>query len=284
MRRQYWLVTTDHLEVRIWFKDDEDFKAAMNFVAVLSTMAGLRIVAFVLMSNHVHFILECEYSVAEVFISRLKKMYSQYYSKKYGACGFLRRNSVDYQEVAIGDESFERAVAYVQMNSVAANICLHPSGYPWGTGPTFFALAPEKGAEVGSLSARARWRLLHSKLPIPDNYLVAAEGYILPSSYVPVTFVESVFRTPKRMNFFLQNSSKARKVKEAPAFSDQLIAGALRDLTVSLFHKNGINELSDAQLAELIRQIRFRFSSYPAQIGRVCGLPYEKVCELLEVL
>ena len=33
MRRQYWLVTTDHLEVRIWFKDDEDFKAAMNFVA-----------------------------------------------------------------------------------------------------------------------------------------------------------------------------------------------------------------------------------------------------------
>ena len=68
------MVTTDHLEVRIWFKDDEDFKAAMNFVAALSTMAGLRIVAFVLMSNHVHFILECEYSVAEVFISRLKKM------------------------------------------------------------------------------------------------------------------------------------------------------------------------------------------------------------------
>lgn len=40
MRKFFWLVTTDHLTDRIWFKDDEDFKAAMNIVAVLSTMKG----------------------------------------------------------------------------------------------------------------------------------------------------------------------------------------------------------------------------------------------------
>lgn len=284
MMRGFWLVTTDHLEDRIWFKDEEDFKVAMNIVAILSTMIGLRIVAFVLMSNHVHFILECDKALAKIFIDRFKKMYSQYYNKKYGTNALLHRNGVDYQEVAVGDESFERAVAYVQMNSVAANICLHPSGYPWGTGPTFFATAQEKGDEIGSLSGRARVRLLHSKLPVPDSYRISAEGYILPSSYVPVKFVEAVFRTPKRMTWFLQNSSKARKVKEAPAFSDQIIAAAIKDLIVSLFRKYSIRELSEEQAAELFRQIRFRFSSNPAQIGRVCGIPYKRVCELMEML
>ena len=31
---QYFLVTTDHLEDRLWFRDDEDFRVAMNYVAI----------------------------------------------------------------------------------------------------------------------------------------------------------------------------------------------------------------------------------------------------------
>ena len=74
MRKIFWLVTTDHLTDRIWFKDDEDFKAAMNIVAVLSTMKGVYIVSFILMSNHVHFLLGCDRYQAEVFITRFRKM------------------------------------------------------------------------------------------------------------------------------------------------------------------------------------------------------------------
>ena len=102
MRKIFWLVTTDHLTDRIWFKDDEDFKAAMNIVAVLSTMKGVYIVSFILMSNHVHFLLGCDRYQAEVFITRFKKMYSQYYSKKYGSCELLRDNAVDFQQIVIG--------------------------------------------------------------------------------------------------------------------------------------------------------------------------------------
>ena len=32
----FWLVTTEHLEDRIWFRDEDDFKIGMNYVAVHS--------------------------------------------------------------------------------------------------------------------------------------------------------------------------------------------------------------------------------------------------------
>ena len=55
--KEIWLVTTDHLEKELWFRDDEDFKVGMNFVAIQAVCCPEVIVlAFILMSNHVHFV------------------------------------------------------------------------------------------------------------------------------------------------------------------------------------------------------------------------------------
>ena len=130
-------------------------------------------------------------------------------------------------------------------------------------------------------------RILGSKTKVPDDYIVNEENYITPSSYVQVELVESVFKNPKRMNWFLTNSSKAKRQKEAneaPSFTDQLLYSAIHDLMISLFRNNNIKELNDAQCSELFRQIRFRFSAVPAQIARVSGKSYEDVCRLLDSL
>ena len=282
MRIQFWLVTTEHLENSLWFKNEDDYKAAMNYVAVLAYLLHVKVVAFVLMSNHVHFVLECSREEAMAFITRFKKNYSQYYSKKYSHSGLLSRNGVDIREVQIGDESFERAVAYVQMNPVAANICLNATQYPWGTGNMFFNVQPVQGAKVKDLGVRELISIIHSKTTLPVSWILDAGGYIHPSSYVPVQWVESVFRTPKRMNYFLASSSKARRTNEAPGFSDQLILSAIRDLSISLFRKSGFAELDEPQSAELMRQLRYRFSADPNQLARVTGLSYSRTCELLE--
>lgn len=282
MKKQFWLVTTEHLENSLWFKNEEDYKAAMNFVAVLAYLLHVKVVAFVLMSNHVHFVLECSWEEAREFITRFKKSYSQYYSKKYSHPGLLSRNGVDIREVQIGDESFERTVAYVHMNPVAANICLNATQYPWGTGNLFFNAQPVKGTRVKDLGVRELISIIHSKTSLPVTWILDAGGYIHPSSYVPVQWVESVFRTPKRMNYFLASSSKARRVNEAPSFSDQLILSAIRDLSISLFRKSGFAELDEPQSAELMRQLRYRFSADPNQLARITGLSYARTCELLE--
>ena len=282
IRNEYWLVTTEHLKDKLLFKDEEDFKTGMNYVAVAETVPNLKVLAFILMSNHLHFILYCSKDTSLSFISRFKKLYSQYYNSKYKSPSLLRGNNVDIKHLPDCDEILEKAIAYVQMNSVAANICLHPSGYPWGTGNSFFNNTPQAGRLVGDFGLRARIRMFHSKTQLPAEYLVGNNEYILPESYVQVQLVESIFKTPRRMNFFLNNSSKAKLLKESPSFNDQLVMSACRDLSISLFRKDRLDDLSEEQAAEILKQLRYRFSSDPNQLSRITGIEYSKVCHLLE--
>lgn len=105
---EFFLISTDHLCEQLWFKDDEDFKAGMNFVAILAFVTGITVLSFSLMSNHVHFVVQATWEEAGAFINRFKQLYAFYYRKKYGIKKFLRRNGVDRQRLDVTGESLER--------------------------------------------------------------------------------------------------------------------------------------------------------------------------------
>ena len=284
---EFYLISTSHLEDRLWFRDKDDYKVGMNYVAVTAYTTGVEVLAFIVMSNHVHFVLQCTRPEAEEFINHFKHRYSIYLRNKYGVPEMLRGIQVDIRRVGLEEESLERVISYVIMNSVAANICLHASQYPWGTGNLLFNKQPTKGRTLKNYSVRALFRRLHSWIKLPETYRMSDEGYILPESYVPVSLVESLFRTPKRLNWFLLNSSKAKArlshaESPSPAFRDQSIADGIQDLCISLFRKYSFKELNPEQKAELVQQIKRRFSIEPAQIARVAGITYEEAAELLD--
>ena len=286
--RKLYLITTEHLKVGLWFRDESDFRAGMNFVAIQAYRSKVTVLAFILMSNHLHFVVEGRFEDVKAFINSIKSRYSKYLNHKYGTSEFLRRNKVKIELVSTLNEGLEKAIAYTQMNCVAASICSHPSQYPWGTGPLFFNAKKRSGKRLGSLSKRARIRLFHCcDVDLPADWLVSEEGYILPESYVDIKSVESAYRNPKRMNYFLTNSSKAKKKREAsdenlPSFKDQVILAALPDLYRSLFQKRSFEELSPSEQIESLRQIRFRFSSNVHQIARVTGLTYEEAARMMD--
>lgn len=291
------MITTEHLEDRLLFKDAEDFRVGMNYVAVLSYKCQVAVLAFILMSNHLHFVLQSNSEQARRFITAYKQLYSRYLQTKYRSREYLRGNGVDIRLIPSDNEALEKALAYVQMNCVAANICGSSRDYLWGTGACFFNGSqaglpmPEslgiRGRILASLSAREQRRFIHSNVVLPDEWVLGEDGYILPSSYVRKDLVENVFGSPRRMNYFLQNSSRAKLRLETgeqilPAFKDQVIVAALLDLCRSLFRKQQVNELSEGQLVELMRQIRYRFSANVNQIARVVGVSYEDAAKLLD--
>lgn len=289
--KKYFLLTTDHLEDALWFKNDEDFATGMNYVAIQAGITPEVIVlAFILMSNHVHFVLYGTEEEVEAFVNSFKGRYSLYFQRKYGTKEFLRRNSVDIKVIPEDEvEALERVLAYVQMNCVAANICLYPGQYLWGTGNTFFqAGSIGHYRRLDSLSGRKRIRIMHSEeaLNLPGEWRLSDAGFIVPESYVAIEQVESIFRTPKRMQYFLNSSSKARKRLEVeenlPAFRDQSIANALPDLLQSLFQKRNFTMLSASEQAETLRQLRYRFSAGVHQAARVCGLTYADAARLMD--
>lgn len=285
---KYYLISTEHLENGLWFRDKEDYAVAMNFVAIQAVATKVFVLAFILMSNHVHFVVKGSHEAVLAFINGFKKRYSQYYCRQYGVRGFLRYNVVDIKDVPVVDEALERAIAYVQMNPVAANICSHPGQYPWGTGNIFFDAIHASGRPVRNFSARELKRVLHSDAEfIPGDWQIGPEGFILPRCYVDVDAVEGIFHSPSRMNYFLNTSSKARKRLESnetqlPSFRDQVILAAVPDLCRSLFGKDCFAQLSEDEQTEFMRQIRFRFSASPNQIARICGVSYEDAARILD--
>ena len=283
----YILISTDHLTDRLWFRDDEDFKTGMNFIAVLVHSFHVRILAFILMSNHVHFVIAGDPDEIERFITEFKRRYSNYYQRKYGIKEFLRRNQVNYKEISPDGEALERAIAYVLMNCVAANICPVAAFYPWGSGSVYFNLTPRPGKRAGDFSGNGLRNRIHSRKPLPPDYLILDAGYVDPASYIATDLVERCFRTPARMIYFLNNSSKARirlEEKALPSFRDQNILSSAQDLCQSLFRKGSISELSESQLGELLRQPRYRFSADAAQLARILGRSYEDVTRLLDIV
>ena len=109
----------------------------------------------------------------------------------------------------------------------------------------------------------------------------------LPGSFIPVKFVESIFRSPKRLSYFLLNSSKAKRRRDAseggqPTFKDQVILAAVPDMCMSIFRKKDAAELDSDELVELIKLVRRRFSADIPQIARVLEMPYSKVARMLE--
>lgn len=286
---EFYLVSTDHLSDALWFKDDEDFKAGMNQVAVVTNLTGICVLAFTLMSNHVHFVLQSTREDAVTFINRYKQQYSNYFQERYGTSHLLRRNHADVRALSVDGESLERGIAYTLMNAVAANICQHPTGYRWCSADTLFRERPPHGVMIRDLSFRQQTRLLHSNVRLDPEWIMGDEGYVLPDSFIAVRFVESLFRTPGRLNYFLSNSSKAKVRLEKngeglPSFKDQIILSAVPDLCHSLFRKARLEQVNDSERAELIRQLRFRFSADIHQIARILGIPYPECVKLLDTI
>ena len=289
--KKFWLITTDHLEEGLWFRDEKDFAVGMNHVAIQAALTPeVIVVAFILMSNHVHFVLYGTEDDVRAFVNAFKSRYSQYLFRKYGINEQLRRNGVQVKEIpADKKDALKRAIAYVQMNCVAARICSHPSQYPWGTGNVFFNVTGVMGGRpVASLSHRARERMFHSEFTdLPGKWQVSETGYVLPQSYVAVGWVEELFQTPGRMNYFLNTSSKARRRMEQgedalPSFKDQVILKALPDLCQSLFQEPDFKRLKDSDQTEVLRQVRYRFSANVNQVARVCGISYAEAARMLD--
>lgn len=284
---KYYFVTTKHLKDSVWFRDEDDFKVCMNAVALIACLTSVTVLAFVLMSNHVHFLIRCLPMDVDYFINELKRHYSRYVRNKYGIKESLRRNSVHIVEIDSEGESLEKTIAYIQMNPVVAGICLYPNQYRWGTGNCFFSEVPPTGDPFGGLNRLRQKRLVHSKKQVPDNYLVCKDNYILPESYVDVESVEKIYRTPKRLSYFQNISSKIKQKLDmeetvSPHFQDQVILSALGDLMRALFRKDTLTALNEEEKGELLKQIKYRFSSNIHQMARVVGLEYDEVVLLLD--
>ena len=111
---------------------------------------------------------------------------------------------VKVSPIQTGDE-LKTKICYVLKNPTKARMAMFYN-YPWGTGNLYFSNAktddPDNGMKVKDLGLNESRSVFQSRKKPPEDWTLA-DGLILPANYVPVSEVESLFKTPRSFMYFL---------------------------------------------------------------------------------
>ena len=92
--------------------------------------AGVRLLAYSLMTNHVHWVMDPEHgdSLAVLF-RRVHGRYAQYFNSRYRRSGHLWQGR--FFSCPLSESHLDVVLKYVETNPVRAGIVLNPMDYRW---------------------------------------------------------------------------------------------------------------------------------------------------------
>jgi len=193
----------------------------------------------------------------------------------------VRIDRVDSQEY------LENVIAYVLRNPLAAGVFLMPYHYPWSSAALYFNGGINlAGERVNDMSERKRFRILKSRISVPDHYLVDANGMVLPSCYVDVEAVERIFRHPSRLMALMSRKVEndvevALGIAGSVSMTDQEMLTQMNELVRREFHKDSVVQLTMEQRIRLCLLLKRNFMAGAKQIARLTRLDPEIVAKVI---
>ena len=283
--RRYFHVFTKGLEDDIIFKERADFIAGMNYVPVAMSGLCIDLLAFVLMSNHFHFIIYADKHECERFIDNYKRLVSRYVRNKYGTSKILRAVKTSCCVIEPADEGLKRLIAYVLNNPVKAGINCMPQNYEWGSGRCYFTNYEDKSFQrrLSEFGVRQQIAILRSEVKLNQDYIITDSGYIDPQSYIDFKSVERIFVRARSMEYFLSVSNKTSGDKDGPvSFSDSLVLSGLGEILEKKYGVENVSDLSIEVRCKVVLEIRKQFNSTPKQLARVLKCSLNEIMSTLE--
>ncbi len=114
------------------FLDESDYSVYLRFLRDNHQEAGVSILAYCLMTNHVHLIVRPEFedSLSALF-RRVQGHYARYINLKNGRSGHLWQNR--YYSCVLSQTHLLRALRYVEHNPVRAQLTDKAGSYAWSS-------------------------------------------------------------------------------------------------------------------------------------------------------
>lgn len=278
----FYHLHTKPLETELIFQDDEERKVAINFIGIIAREVHIDILAFVLMSNHFHFILRGSEVDGLEFFHRLKKRLSYFLARK-GRPGVL--DAVVPKMSAITTLSqFRNEIAYVIRNPYVVVVDVNPLAYPWSSGYLYFnPFLPHLGSKpVSELTFRERRSITRSSDAVLDSSFKVREGMIAPECFVHYQLVEQLFPHARKFTWWVFKNVEAQvevagSLDEHPNLSDDELFVVTMRICENHFCKKSTRELSEQEKKKLAVKLKNDWYASNAQIARLSGLSPDKV-------
>lgn len=159
-------VMTRGLDRTLIFEDDEDYRMFLFFLEDCRTACGFELLAYCLMSNHVHLMLyfHDDRDNLETVMKKLGTRYAGWFNRKYGRLGPLFQGR--YKSEPVPDRGyFAILIRYIHRNPVKAKICPDMGAYSWSSYQDYFGtkspLCPADTALALRINPIEWWRAFH---------------------------------------------------------------------------------------------------------------------------
>lgn len=291
--RSCWHFYTDGNSVDSIFYDVTDFVEGMNRIYIVVRAYDVVILAFVLMDNHVHFVLYGMFEECNRFMHEYVRRLSWRISRRHGDRNKMAPVSISHQ--AVEDVNYLKTViCYVIKNPPVAGIGFNAFDYPWSSGALYFRKkgfwtspfwACDGGASPRILGGRERKRVL--KTSGTDGVPVLMIGpLIFPGEYVAYETVERLYRTNKGFHYFFCRSREETVDARGGMISHlslplQEMRQHKNEVCKELFGTESIKLLMTSERLKLAKALKARYNSSTKQIARICGLVYDEVKDIL---
>lgn len=296
MNKQYYHLCAKGADSRNFILSKADYYTAFNYIALCAANTDAVVVSFSIEDSHPHILLWGTREECTRFMVLFESLYTHYAasSRKSGSDIILR-----CELYPIGDDlDYLRNVAvYTIIQPTKDGKSIMPYDYQWGTGSMYFRtgnytpvwLFDDEGlicqpVSFGTLSAREKRILLHSRnYLIPNNWLVC-NGFVLPYNYVDVKRFELVYGTCNCFRVFLSSPRKredmmlSRMAEYRGVTMEDLEARRIcGDQCRQLFGVKDTRKLDSSQRVTLAQQLRRQFKLTFRQISMLVRLPESEV-------
>jgi Transposase and inactivated derivatives len=116
------------------FKDEEDYQKYIDILKKYREKYHFRLYHYVLMTNHVHLVIETTDEGGELsqIMKGINLSYAQYFKTKYKHIGHFWQDS--YKSILIAKDEYLLACGcYVELNPIRAGIVKEPKDYRWSS-------------------------------------------------------------------------------------------------------------------------------------------------------
>ena len=285
----FYHVCTEGLETDVIVRDDEDFVVARNYLALSSWKTKVFVVAFCIMSNHVHILVGAKNrKLTLAYIRHFKQIYSTYLHNKYGLDNALKGQ---LESIAIiSDIKYLRnCIAYILRNAVSAKICRKVDDYPWSSYGAYFKDGEfRKDLPLATLKGRLRKKVLRTRMNLDGcPYRIYEDGNISVESFVRIDMVHRAFNNSGKLFLYYlgccNDSQMEYEFANRPLMtsSDCDLLSVAEGIAVKRFKGKGISMWTSSEKCSMLKHLFFNYRSTIPQLSRVMGLSRELVRKVL---
>ena len=268
---------TKPLETDVFYQDEQDRILVLNLLAIAVMRSGCALLAFKMMSNHFHLVLEGEYTKLLAFFEDFKHLLRAYY-KSRGRGGWIDDWEAGTTPVC-SLRQFRTAMAYVIRNEFVVNPNINLFADPWSSGFLYFnPFLKKEGVRADTLTVRQLKKFTGSRPQpgiSPDIYVL--DGMAQPWSFVDYERAMGFYDNARQFVYSLLKSVEAQteiaiSCGERPVFTDEdLIPVVYKFCREELkAEKPGLlDKVGKQQLAKFLKDRHYASNGQIARVGKM---------------